>query len=358
MSCPRPSHILAVALLICACSRDGRDAKAHAPSPSPTAPKETHVLEVKSSADLENLGKQYLERAEAGFTGVLEVHVAPGTYEDTRWAMAPTGKGAPPPIDLVLEGAGAAIPGPSQLGGRSIRIEGLVLTSQQFAPIVIEATQSVTISKCAFIDGRMTNSQMVRPYLELRAHGAGTTKSPVTAQIDGTWFVRNFQAAEHSSLLAFTIDENEPGYFGAIAIRDSAFLGNAFSSDIAISYAKAATIERTIFYKTWPSGVFLRCKTAGAVAVKDSVLVAEELGHVAELSECPPIELTNTKIYTRNFTPAAPTPPALHVDRAALSDRTLLGDTSALDKAIAMPVAMPQDALRAALDQALHLRQP
>ncbi len=357
MFCPRRSLAIVVALLFAGCSRESRDAKTHAPSPSATAPKETHVLEVKSSADLENLDKKYLEYVAAGFKGILEVHVAPGSYEDTRWTMAPDHKGAPPPIDLVLKGSGQAIPGPSQLAGRSIRIEGLVLTSQQFAPIEIEATQAVTISNSAFIDGRMTNPQMARPYLELRAHGIGG-KSPVTVQIDRTWFVRNFQAAEHSSLLAFTIDENEPGYFEDIAIRDSAFLGNAFSNEIAINFAKAATIERTIFYKTWPSGVFLRCKTTGGVTVKSSVMVAEELGHIAEIDGCPPIEVTGTKIYARTFTSATPTPSALHIDRGAISDRTPLGDTSAVDKAVTMPVAMPADTLRATLDQALHVGLP
>jgi hypothetical protein len=316
------------------------------------------VLEVKNSADLEALGLKYLQHVEAGFSGVLEVHVAPGTYQATNWLMAPSNPGAPPPIDLVFKGSGEAIPAPSHLVGRSVRIEGLVLTTMQFAPIKIETNQAVTITKSAFVNGRMVAAEMARPYLELRAHGTKKAKLPVTVQIDNTWFVRNFQAAENSSLLAFTIDENEPGYFDNIAIRDSAFLGNAFSNEISISFAKAATIERTIFYKTWGAGVFLRCQTAGDVTVKDSVMVAEDIAHLASVSDSPPIKVTNTKVYIKTLAANAAAPKGLKIDRAAISDRTPLGDTSAVDQAIAMPVAMPADTLRPTLDKALHLGQP
>lgn len=316
------------------------------------------MLEVKSSADLVNLGKTYLEHVESGFSGVLEVHVAPGTYEEARWVMAPSSPGAPPPIDLVLKGTGQVIPAPSHLIGRSVRIEGLVLTTMQFAPIAIETTQAVTITKSAFINGRMVAQEMARPYLELRAHGSGRTKLPITVQIDNTWFVRNFEAAENSSLLAFTIDENEPGYFDNIAIRDSAFLGNAFSNEIFISFAKAATIERTLFYKTWPAGVFLRCHTAGDITVKDSVMVADDIAHLAEVSDSPPIKVTGTKVYLKTLAANAAAPKGLRIDRAAISDRASLDDTSAVDQAVAMPVAMPADTLRSTLDKALHLGRP
>jgi hypothetical protein len=344
-----------IVLLLAGCTRDDKAHDVARSASPPVASKEIRVLEVKSSADLENLSRTYLEQAEAGFTGVLEVHIAAGTYADTNWTMAPTFDKPPPAIDIVLKGTGAAIPGPSRLSGRTIRIEGLVVTSQQFATFQVEATQGVTISNCAFIDGRLTNPQMARPYLELRARGSGQIKSPVTAEITGTWFVRNFQSAEQSALLALTSHTSEPGYFHDAAIRDSVFLGNAFSSDVEIGFTRNAVIERTIFYKTWASGVFLSCKTSGAVAVNDSVMVAEDLGHMARVENCPPIEVSRTKIYARSFTPAVPTPPALHVDRAAISDRKPLdATTKVVDSAAKLPVALPPDGLRKSLDQALH----
>lgn len=354
--CRGRSITLAIALAIAACSRE--DPKTRAPGPSSTAPKETKVLEVKSSADLVNLRMKYLERVEAGFSGVLEVHVAPGTYEPTNWDMAPSNPGAPPPIDLVLKGTGQTIPAPAHLVGRAVRIEGLVLTTMQFAPIQIETNQAVTITKSAFINGRMVDANNARPYLELRAHGAGWKKTPISVQIDNTWFVRNFETAKNSSLLAFTIDENEPGYFDNIAIRDCAFLGNAFSSEISISFAKAATIERTIFYKTWPAGVFLRSHMAGDVTVKDSVMVAEDIAQLAEVSDSPAIAVTGTKVYVKTLAASAAAPKGLKIDRAAITDRAPLGDTSAVDQAIAMPVAMPADTLRPTLDKVLHLGHP
>ncbi|HLL25127.1 MAG TPA: hypothetical protein VK427_23490 [Kofleriaceae bacterium] len=339
-----------------ACARDGKDDKPHTPNPPVTAPaqKENRVFEVKSSGDLVNAGAKYTELLDAGFSGMFEIHVADGSYADTRWMLGRADKSAPQAIDIVLKGTGTAIPGPSKIAGQNIRIEGLVITSQQFAPIEIEATKSVTISSCNFIEGRPTNAEYSRPYLEIRARGTGSEKTPITATVENTWFVRNFQAANNSSLLAFTVFEPEPGYFNDIAIRDSAFLGNAFSADVVIGYAMNTRIQRTIFYKTWPSGVFLRCKTSDSIKLEDSVMVAEDLGQLAEVDDCPTIKVTNTKIYARSFTAGAKPPKALDIDRDALSDRTRI-DAAVVDSAITMPRAAPNRDLRRALENALHL---
>lgn len=340
--------VLVAAVVGAACSRDDRTA--HAPAGSP---KVTHVIEIKSSVDLEKLGLAYLEAIEAGTTGVFEVHVAPGTYQDTRWQLTPAHGARPPELDIVLRGEGAAIPGPSQLSGRAIRIEGLVLTSQRFAPIVVEATKSIAIAGCAFIDGRLTDENLARPYLDLRARGAGSTKTPVTAEIANAWFVRNFEAAEHSALVGFSVDEREPGYFDTAAIRDSAFLGNAFSSDVAIAYTRAAVIERSVFYKTWGAGKFVSCRTSGGVKLTDSVMVAESIGHLAEVADCPPIEASTTKVYARDYTPASKPPPGLR--GAAFADRTAIdAHAQVIDDAIKAPVAMPSAAQRQAVVKALR----
>ena len=91
------------------------------------------------------------------------------------------------------------------------------------------------------------------------------------------------------------------------------------------------------------------------MTVKDSVMVAEDLAHIAAVADCPPIEVTNTKIYARSFTAASPTPGALHIDRAAISDRKAIDATAkVIDEAIKMPVAMPSSDLRKAIEHALH----
>jgi hypothetical protein len=350
MGSRRYSCAVALALLA-SCTRD-RPTQA---SPGKSSPKETRVIEIKSSTDLEKLSGVYLERISAGFSGTLEIHVAPGTYDEANWDMAPAAQGGPvPPIDVVIEGSGAVIPGPNSLVARSIRMTGLVFVKQRLGTSVLEATSSVAITHCAFINGRMTNPQVPRPYVEIRSRGIGGKKTPVEATIDDTWFVRNFQAGgnEGSSVIAFTTDDHEPAYFKAVTIRNSAFLGNAFMTDVAIAYAKTATIEHSLFYKTWGSGVLISSVTSGDVVVKDSVLVIDDVARVATVDHSPPVQLVGSKVYAKTLG----TSPALKAGADAFAPRSALDKTiKDVDDAIAtLPVAMPPDELRAKVDKALR----
>jgi hypothetical protein len=337
---------LAIALMA-SCTRD-RPSEA---SPAPT--KESRVIEVKSSTDLENLRNVYFDRISSGFTGTLEVKIAAGTYAETNWDMAPAAGAPVPAIDLVIDGPAVVIPGPNQLVARSIKLSGLVFEKQSLGGTVLAATSAVTISKCAFVNGRLTNPRVPRPYIEIRSRGLGGKKTPVDATIEDTWFVRNFQAGgtEASSVLAFTTDDHEPAYFKTVTIRNSAFLGNAFMTDVAIGYALTATIEHSIFYKTWPSGVFLSSATSGDIVVKDSVLVIDDVARVATVDHSPPIQLVGSKVYAKTLG----TSPALKAGADAFVAHSALDKTiKVVDDAVAMPVAMPPDELRAKVDKALR----
>ena len=176
--------------------------------------------------------------------------------------------------------------------------------------------------------------------------------------IADTWFVRNFQddATIPAALLAFTTNMHEPAYFKDVAISNSAFLGNAFITDLALNYVMTAKLDRVLFYRTWPAGQLLTSTTSQDVIVNDSVIVVDDLARVAAIDHSPPIRFTGTtKIYAKSYKPGAAIPDALKVDRAALSDRAAIDATAKdVDAAVAMPVGMPDDALRAKVDKALR----
>lgn len=327
-----------------------------AAAPAPTT-KESRVYEVTSTGDLLALRSTYLKELAAGFRGRFEVHLAAGTYEPASWSLAPEPGQPPPPVELVLRGEGAVIPVPQRLSARTVRLEGLVLTGNVAASSFIEVSAALTVTGCAVIDGRTVDPNSAAPYLAVVARGEGGKKSPATLTIERSWFVRNFQQGNlPGALVGLAVHDREPGYFSQVAVRDSAFLGNAFATELALAYALDTTVERTLFYKTWPSGVFLGCEVSGRVAVKDSVLVAEDLGHVARLGEgCAPVGFEGSRIYARSYTPATALPPALRIDRAAIADRSALSATAAVvDQAVTMGLAMPPAGLRAELDRALR----
>ncbi len=320
-------------------TRTAGDANAPADAGAVTS-KETDMHEVKSSTDLIALRDVYRERIAAGFSGTFEVHVAAGTYEPVTWELAPDPGAAPPAIDLVLRGEGASIPRPSRLVAASVRIEGLVVTGPVSRSIEVEAAKRIDLVDAAFIDGRTTDPNSRAPYLALRARGA------ITLQVERTWFVRNFQQGKLPGVLVgLAASPHAGGRFDEVVIRDSAFVGNAFATELELADALAVKIERTAFYKTWASGAFLGCASASKVTVTDSVLVAEDLAHVARVDAgCAPIELgAGTRVYARSYTPSTAVPASLQVDRAALADRAAIDATARVadDAAKRKPEAIP-----------------
>lgn len=233
----------------------------------------------------------------------------------------------------------------------------MVLVKQSGASTVLEATQSVAISRCAFVNGRLINDRLGTPYLEIRSHGTGRKPTPVAATIEDTWFVRNFQAGtSDSQLVAFTTNQHAQAYFDDLTIRRCAFLGNAFMTEIAIAYAKQATIDHSLFYKTWPAGVLVSSTTSQDVVVKDSVIVVDDLARLGAVDHSPPIQLEGTKVYATSYKPGTAVPPGVVVDPKALSDRAALTPErlKVVDEAVAMPVGMPSDEVRAKVEQALR----
>lgn len=340
------------------CSRDvPKDGTAMAGSSSVAALKENRVYDIASVNDLLQLQSTYLQQAAAGFDGRFEVRFT-ANIPQTGWSLAPEPGKDLPAIDLVLSGKGAVVPVPGTLAARSVRIEGLVLTGPVGLSSSIEVRTDFTMVDSAVIDGRGGVPASQAPYLAVRAHGVRGKKVPATLTVERSWFVRNWQASgsTHGAVL-FGLEQHERdgGFFGEVRFRDCAFIGNAFAKELRLAYALDVTLERCLFYKTWPSGVLIAADLAEKVQVIDSILVAENLEHVASIGEdISPIVMTGTRIYARSYTATTAIPAALKIDRGALADRSGIdGKVGPIDGAAKMALGMPSATLRDQLMQAL-----
>lgn len=347
---------LAAALVAFGCTRDARDTSKTSDEDSPpqaAARKEKRVYEVASAKDLLDVQTAYLKAAAAGGGGTFEVRFT-AAIPATSWSLAPEpGKGVPA-IDLVLVGQGAAIPAPGKLVARSVRLENLVLTGPVGLSSEIEVRTAFTMVDAGVIDGRGTVPASQAPYLTIRAHGVRGKKDPATLTLERSWFIRNWQADQslHGAvLLGLEQHDRDGGHFGEVRIRDCVFANNAFATELRLAYARDVAIERTLFYKTWPSGLLIDADTVEKVRLVDSILVADDLAHLARLGkDVAPIEATGTRLFIRNYTDKATLPAALKIDRAAVASRAPIDAKAApLDAAGRIPAALPKPELRAEL---------
>ena len=305
---PRHAMLLSIWTAMACGSRDGEPAGTARPAsdrhPTTTA-KETRVFEVKSSDDLVNLRAEYMNLWESGFDGVFEVSFAEVPYAQAGWDLAPAPDSAkmtaPPTIDVVLRGKSSAPPPPARVVARTLRIEGLIL-KLQYGVSELTVRDSLAMKGCLVVDGRgMQHGQRLFSVLGVGDHGSSKTR-PVTVAIEDSWFVRNFQGPDPAPMIHFGSVETAPTYFESIEIADTAFLGDAFTTELDIHFAKRVTIARSLFYKTWPDGVLIATTSSGDVVVEDSVILVEDAAHISRHGdESPPIKLApSTRVYPKN----------------------------------------------------------
>ncbi|HUQ00922.1 MAG TPA: hypothetical protein VM261_00445 [Kofleriaceae bacterium] len=315
------------------------------------------MYEVNSPQDLLDLQNHYLNATGKGFDGVFEVRFG-ASVTDVNWSLAPEHGKDLPAIDVVLKGDGAVVGVPAKIIARSVRIEGLVLTGTQPMSSELEVRAGVTIVDSAFIDLRGGAPASTQPFIALRSHGPKGKRVPATATIERTWFVRNWQngsSVAGAALLGFDQHQQDGGFYSEVRIRDCVFAGNAFATEVRLAYAFDVAIERTVFYKTWSSGVLLENLLAEKVRVVDSVIVVEDLAHVAsKAADVPAIEMSGTRIFARSYTPATEIPAAFTIDRGALADRARVDPAAApFDQATKLPPGKPPAGLREQLLAAL-----
>lgn len=378
MSILRAIGALALGLtLALGCSGRSRDGGPPADRPSPpfpspgpstnpaaqpvTASKEKRVYDVASTSDLLNVQSKYLEQAAAGYEGRFEVRFT-ASISPTSWSLAPEAGKDLPAIELVLSGASSAaspisVPVPRRLAARSVHLENLVLTGPVGLSSEIEVRTSFTMLDSAVIDGRGTVPASQAPYLAIRAHAERGKKEPATLTIERSWFLRNWQAdqSQGAALLGLEHAPQDGGFFGAVRIRDTAFLGNAFSTELRLAYALDVVLERCLFYRTWPAGSLIGAELVESVRVEDSLLIIEDLAHLGHLGEdVPPIHFSGTRVFAKGYTAKTPLPAAAKLDRADVAPRSAIDAKLApLDAAAKLPLALPPADLRAKLLQSI-----
>lgn len=315
------------------------------------------MFEVKSSADLVNLRSRYMELWESGFDGAFEVRFGDGPFDAAGWDLGPASDSArltaAPTIDVVLRGASVAPPPPSRITARNLRIEGLIFKIE-YGSVDLMVRDSLAIDGCMLVDGRgMEHGRVLVSVLGLGDYGSTKTR-PVKVEIERSWFVRNFQGRHPGPMVFFGSVETAPTYFESIEIADSAFLGDAFTTELDIHFAKQVTIARSLFYKTWPDGVLIASTSSGEVVLDDSVVFVEDTAHIARHGdESPPIKLAgSSRVYAKQGRPPSSlvAAPDQFGDRAAIAT-----GEDVIAEAARMPASViPGPELKQKLDAALR----
>ena len=354
-------------LVVAACAAVGcgsRDSERSAGSPAggseQTNDKETRVFQVKSSEDLVVLRSEYMRLWESGWDGLLEVEFGPGPYTAAGWDLGPAPdsgrKTAAASIDLVLRGASVAPPPPANVAARSVRIEGLIFKIE-YGSVELAVRDSLAMRGCLVVDGRgMEHGRMLVSIVGVGDHGSEKAR-PVRVTVEESWFVRNFQGRHPGPMIVFGSAATAPTYFESIAITDSAFLGNAFTTELEVQFAKQMTISRSLFYKTWPDGVLLSSTSSGDIVLEDSIIFVEDPAHIARHGdESPPIKLApSTRVYPKVGAGAARPPAGLTAEPGQFRDRaSVAAGEDIIAEAARMPATIiPGRELKAKLDAAL-----
>ena len=156
---------------------------------------------------------------------------------------------------------------------------------------------------CALIDGRATAPHYFDGLLAIFADGGRGSATKV--DIEDSWFVRNYQADDKSSaqLLRLTQRGDDAGAFDPVRVVRSAFLGNAFGTDLEVQFGRAVTIEDSLFFRNWGgAGAELGCSDCRAVEVKGSRFVLETIDQLATVEHGPAIQLgEGTRVMVRDW---------------------------------------------------------
>jgi hypothetical protein len=349
MTAARLATVLAAIAAGCA-NGDGDPARKASSGPgdvSSGAGKENHVFEVKSSADLQQLPIEYMRLWSKGSPGQLDVTIAPGTVlQPTGWTLEPEHPGqGEARIDVVIHGAGAVLPAPDRVFAHSLTLEDVVMTGARSGPSELRVSSAFTMRRTALIDVRLTDPNWQGGLLEIFADGGHHIGTGVT--IEDCWFVRNFQTDKPAKLLLLTQRGEDAGYFDKVRVIRSAFLGNAFGADLGVEYAKAVTIDDSLFFRNWTGdGSELTCSHCEAVVVNGSVFALERAEQVAARERTQPVLLKGSRVLARDWKPGARLPPALDpatADQMAARDG-FAGEAAALEAigaATAQPLRLP-----------------
>jgi len=340
-----PIAAFAAAIAGCA-SSDSDPGRAGPPVSSshgvaPGAGKESHVFEVKSSADLAQLRIEYMRLWSKGSPADLVVQVAPdASLMPTGWALEPEHPGEGEAlIDVFIKGGGAVLPLPERVFARSLRMQDVILTGGRTGPSEIRVSNAFAMRRSMLVDARLTDPNGQGGFVEVFADGGPHTGADVT--IEDCWFVRNYQADRPARMLSFTQRGEDAGYFTRVKVARSAFLGNAFGADLAVEYARAVTIEDSLFFRSWTGpGTEIACSHCEGVIATGSTFVLERADQAASVDRTQPVLLKSSRVFARGWKAGAALPPALDPS-TAVEDRAAFAGEAAASEAIAAATAQP-----------------
>lgn len=341
---------LAAAIAAGGCASGDSDPRRQPPvssSAGERAGKESHVFEVKSSADLPRLRIEYMRLWSTGSPGQLVVQIAPDAgLTPTGWALEPERPGEGDAlIDVVIKGGGGVLPLPDRVFAHSLRLEDVILTGGRSGPSEIRVSTAFAMQRVMLVDARLTDPNWQGGFIEVFADGGKRTGTSVA--IEDCWFVRNYQADRAAKMLSLTQRGEDAGYFDKVRVVRSAFLGNAFAADLAIEYARGVTIDGSLFFRNWTNeGTELACSHCEAVVVSGSVFALERADQVAALERTQPVLLKGSRVLARGWKKGAALPAGLDPSAAdMMADRAgFAGEAAALEAitaATSQPLRVP-----------------
>ena len=191
------------------------------------------VYQVQSAQDLLHLRAEYQRLADDGYDGTITVRFSSDTDFGAGWDLWPQ-RGSPAmrrasTIDLVIQGQGGTLPGPlSRVRARNLTLEDLRITGSRSVPLTFQVSGTFSMSHCAVVDGRWTDPNGGEAYVLVQGRKGSDA---FRVSIADSWFLRNWQNPPMPLLLVAPATQH-----GAIpqevVVRRSAFLGNAFASEI------------------------------------------------------------------------------------------------------------------------------
>jgi hypothetical protein len=355
--------LVAVVVLSVGCSRSHEGDRAGRSANDESSAKEIRMTDskrtvtIKTSDDLLALRSLYMNLWSEGFDGTLEVEFASGTYGPVNWSLAPDPndrKSRNPRIDVVLRGSAPTVLSglPTTIVARNLSLSDLILTGMRSAPVIWQVSGKLVMQRSMVIDSRFGDPNFQGAYIEVRAQSAGKLrKQPVQVLIEDSWFVRDFQSTAPMTMLSLASAADNPAHYSDVTIRRSAFLGNAYATEVMIDFAKRVHIVESVFYKTWPAGKLLHCKSSAEVLISDSLFVVEDMDHIASTDHCPALRFEGSRISAKSWQPGAAIPKELAIDPSQLVARTGLAGEDVLAEAAKIPAdRMPTDELRKQLD--------
>jgi hypothetical protein len=217
---------------------------------------------------------------------------------------------------------------------------------------------SLAIAGCLVVDGRgMEFGMQMLAVLGVGDEGSRKTR-PVTVRIEDSWFVRNFQGPHAAPMIQFGSSATAPTYFDSIEIARTAFLGNAFATELDFQFAKSVTISNSLLYKNWPDGVFIASTSSGDIVLEDSVVFVEDAAHIARHgNESPAIKLApSSRVFVKGWSAGARPPAALAAEPGQFRDRaSVAAQEDVIAEAVKLPASViPGPELKKKLDAALR----